>query len=1028
MSPITNRTYRFAILVSVAVFLIVMLITQYLSYQQFLISKEKERDILDKELSYVKDKFRNILYSDMTAANTLVLIYKEYGIIKNFDSIAKKILKNSKYAEVLQLTDKGIITNVYPLKGYESTLGINTLVDSLRNDEAMIALRKGDAFFAGPRTLRQGGIGILAKSPIMVNGKLKGFATVLTKIQTIIKALQLSETENGQFSYILTKFKSNGDSSSFALSKFEPHPNSPFVNSNIPEGNWKLQVAYNENYSVASYPYFLSLLGLLAAILLAFFTYRKALEPFLLKDEIETKTYEVNERVKELTTIYKLNNILHDEDQGRREVFQRIVDMIPSGWQFPEICGAKILLEDRAFISPLYQPSDFKQTASFELMDGKKGSIEIVYIEEKPANFEGPFLKEERDLINSIANTITVYFNKAAQKRALIDSETKFRGAFENSAIGMCIVSLTGRFTSVNKGLSEMIGYKEDELIGLSFQDITHIDDLANDMTYIANALRNEQEHYRTEKRFIHKNGSIVWINVHATIIKDSDGKPSYFVAQIENITDKIESQLKFKNLVEQAPVGVYILKDNKFVYVNPAMVTKSGYSEEELLNLSIDKFVHPEDLEKINKNINIKLIGEVAETHYEIRAYTKKGDTIWIELNAAATVYDGGPAIIGTMVNVTEKKTTLDELTRSEANLRSVFNTAEVSYLLLDRQFKVLSFNPRLVERYEDMSGIIIKKGDSFFDVTGTAEQKEERMKIDLEVLRTGKVLEREMSYWSKKYNQTKHALLTISPVIVNGEVVGVCRTSFDITNRKNLELEREKMVNDLTQRNRDLEQFSYIVSHNIRSPLATLLGLSNMLKYELPKPEEKKVIDGMVEWANKLDNVVKDVNDILNTKKQLMQSKTKIDLNDITRSVMGDIADIIKKTNTTVDFDFSKINSIEAVSPYMHSIFLNLISNSIKYAQKDVTPEIKIWSEQEDGKINIYFKDNGMGIDLKKHGDQLFGLYKKFNFNVEGKGMGLFMVKTQVNALGGTIEVKSELEKGTEFKLSFATEEVAV
>lgn len=103
------------------------------------------------------------------------------------------------------------------------------------------------------------------------------------------------------------------------------------------------------------------------------------------------------------------------------------------------------------------------------------------------------------------------------------------------------------------------------------------------------------------------------------------------------------------------------------------------------------------------------------------------------------------------------------------------------------------------------------------------------------------------------------------------------------------------------------------------------------------------------------------------------------------------------------------------------MHSIFLNLFTNSIKYAKQGVTPEIRIWSEKKEGRIYIYFSDNGMGIDLVKYGNDLFGLYKKFNFNAEGKGMGLFMVKTQVTALGGTINVESQPEKGTTFILSF-------
>ena len=103
------------------------------------------------------------------------------------------------------------------------------------------------------------------------------------------------------------------------------------------------------------------------------------------------------------------------------------------------------------------------------------------------------------------------------------------------------------------------------------------------------------------------------------------------------------------------------------------------------------------------------------------------------------------------------------------------------------------------------------------------------------------------------------------------------------------------------------------------------------------------------------------------------------------------------------------------------MHSIFFNLIFNSIKYRQLDTTPVIKIKSELIEGKIKISFKDNGIGIDLTKYGDKIFGLYKRFHFHVEGKGIGLFMVKTQIETLGGTIGVESKQGEGTGFIIEF-------
>jgi signal transduction histidine kinase len=107
--------------------------------------------------------------------------------------------------------------------------------------------------------------------------------------------------------------------------------------------------------------------------------------------------------------------------------------------------------------------------------------------------------------------------------------------------------------------------------------------------------------------------------------------------------------------------------------------------------------------------------------------------------------------------------------------------------------------------------------------------------------------------------------------------------------------------------------------------------------------------------------------------------------------------------------------------VKSYLYSIFYNLTSNSIKYRRADVQPILTIESHKLKNKIEFVFKDNGKGIDLHKNGDHIFGLYKRFDTTTEGKGMGLFMVKTQVQALGGTIKIKSKLGEGTEFILRF-------
>ncbi|WP_299518447.1 ATP-binding protein, partial [uncultured Flavobacterium sp.] len=128
-----------------------------------------------------------------------------------------------------------------------------------------------------------------------------------------------------------------------------------------------------------------------------------------------------------------------------------------------------------------------------------------------------------------------------------------------------------------------------------------------------------------------------------------------------------------------------------------------------------------------------------------------------------------------------------------------------------------------------------------------------------------------------------------------------------------------------------------------------------------------------------------------------------------------------LLYKQKVQLKIDFKEVDQFFSLKVYMHSIFYNLISNSIKYSMADVQTVIEISSKIEKGKVILVFKDNGLGFDMTTKGNKVFGLYKRFHSHVEGKGVGLFMVKTQVEAIGGIITVASEVNKGTEFTIVF-------
>jgi len=266
----------------------------------------------------------------------------------------------------------------------------------------------------------------------------------------------------------------------------------------------------------------------------------------------------------------------------------------------------------------------------------------------------------------------------------------------------------------------------------------------------------------------------------------------------------------------------------------------------------------------------------------------------------------------------------------------------------------------------------------------------------------------------------ETKTYIITKVPFTPAGQkeraVLGI---GYDITEQKKAEVERRKMTVDIVQRNIDLEQFSYIVSHNLRAPIANLLGISDLIdNVDLNLDEKIFLLKGFSESVKKLDNVIIDLNQVTQVKQAANEIKESVTLSTLVSNIKNNIHNLTGNPDITIKTDFSEIDSFNTVSNYMHSIFNNLITNSIKYKKVNESVICEIKSEKRPGSIRLTFKDNGIGMDLKKSGDHIFELYKRFHIGAsEGKGMGLFMVKTHVESLGGKINVLSELGKGTEF-----------
>jgi len=243
----------------------------------------------------------------------------------------------------------------------------------------------------------------------------------------------------------------------------------------------------------------------------------------------------------------------------------------------------------------------------------------------------------------------------------------------------------------------------------------------------------------------------------------------------------------------------------------------------------------------------------------------------------------------------------------------------------------------------------------------------------------------------------------------------------NMELTNIVDEKTRELKNANDeLIVQNNGLLQFSNTVSHNLRAPVASLLGLVNLFSLEPDEKRREEMIPHIKNSSEVLDTIIGDLNKVVDIRNQLFNLQEKISLIEEIEKVKLLLNDALKISGVEITTNL-EFNNLFAIRSYLQSIFYNLISNAIKYSNPSVSSHIIISSKETKTYFLIEVKDNGIGIDLSKFGEDLFKMYKRFHVHVDGKGMGLYIIKQQVESMNATIEVQSEVLEGTTFQIKF-------
>lgn len=498
------------------------------------------------------------------------------------------------------------------------------------------------------------------------------------------------------------------------------------------------------------------------------------------------------------------------------------------------------------------------------------------------------------------------------------------------------------------------------------------------------------------------------------------------------DVTEQVESRKKieqvdqrYRQIVETAQEGIWVIdKDDVTTFVNDKLCDLLEYTREEILGRKLDDFLHRESLEEVSEGMKKRREGESGRSHVKYK--TKNGRQLWANVSANPLFDDHGNynGALAMITDITAQRKTEEE----NEKLGFVASLTVNSVIITDAKGRITWVNKGF-ERVTEYSHqeVLGKYPIDFLQGMATdprtilymqhCYQKEVGFRVEV------------LQY--SKSNRPHWMDVEAVPLRgSSGKLNGFIAIQHDITERKESEKEKLSLIDNLQKRNQELQQFSYIVSHNLRAPIAKILGLASIIK---PNDKENaELLDLVAEEANQLDDIIKDINTIVSARKLPIEKMELLDLKSMTSQVLQTFEDEIANKGISVRADFPTVEKVLYIRSYLYSILYNLISNAIKYRRQDVPLEIGITAYLHEDFICLQIQDNGSGIDLKKNGSKIFGLYRRFHDDkISGKGVGLHLVKTHAEALGGRVEVESQINHGTIFRIflpdNYGTESVS-
>lgn len=550
-----------------------------------------------------------------------------------------------------------------------------------------------------------------------------------------------------------------------------------------------------------------------------------------------------------------------------------------------------------------------------------------------------------------------------------------------------------------------------------------HPDDLQDKILILESGL-GEKDQLELEYRIVTPTKKVKHVKCNAWCEFDNNGTLVKIYGLVSDYTQLKKTQLKNEKLalaVQESKIGIweydpkkdllYWDENTRAVYGVDRNTFQPSFQDWEMR-------VHPEDLDRVRKNVASALAGE-DEMSLEYRILTPEKEIRHVKHYGCIQYgLDKKPEkVFGIKTDITDLIHVKLELTRSQESFAGAFEYSSTGMALVDLEGQLLEVNKSILKSIGYSKKELLE-----LNLAGVTHPEDLANDLHLaKQIRSGK----RDSYQIEKrfYHKNGHLVYALSTVTgvndVNGALSHYIVQLHDITERIEAEEKLERSNKIMTEQNDSLLNFAHIVSHNLRSHSTNMAMLLDFYQREKSDEERAKIIDMMTSASGGLNETVNYLNEIVQINTTTDAQMKSISVLRVAKKILDDLSALIQTTGAKIELKINKQHFVLGVPAYLDSILLNLVTNALKYASPKRKPKIIISTEVSGRSIFIRVEDNGLGIDLKQHGENIFGMFKTFHRHQDAKGIGLYITRNQVEAMQGKISVTSKVDKGSVFKV---------